>query len=103
MAALNDTDFFKKTIDHNTMVRDKCTRSLGDMGLTVYPSEGNFLLVDFKTPGLAEGCRLALKNEGILVRQVGSYGLPSCLRISLGTDEEMALALAGIKVYMNNQ
>lgn len=99
-AALNDKDFLREVVEHNTRIREKCVRALGEMGLSVVPSQGNFLLVKFKDAEQAEGCRLALKNDGILVRQVGGYGLPEYLRISLGTDEEMALTLAGIKAYI---
>ena len=35
-----------------------------------------------------------LRAHGIIVRNVKSYGLPECLRITIGTDEECA-ALAG--------
>lgn len=101
LAALEDTDFLRAVVEHNTHIREKSTRALQEMGLNVIPSHGNFLLVGFKTAEKAEDCRLSLKADGILVRQVGSYGLPDYLRISLGTDEEMALTLASIKAYMN--
>jgi histidinol-phosphate aminotransferase len=54
-------------------------------------------LVDFGTAERAEGTRLALKDQGILVRQVGGYGLPTCLRISIGTEDEMRVAVQAIK------
>lgn len=101
LAALEDVDFLRKVVEHNTHIREKCARGLEEMGLRVIASQGNFLLVDFGKAERAEDCRLSLKADGILVRQVGSYGLPGCLRLSLGTDEEMALTLAGIKAYMN--
>ena len=30
-----------------------------------------------------------LADSGIIVRQLDSYGLPNCLRITIGTKEEM--------------
>lgn len=101
LAALGDTDFLRRAVEHNTHIRDKCTRALTDMGLGVVPSQGNFLLVDFGEASRAEECRLALKREGILVRQVGNYGLPNYLRLSLGTDEEVALTLAVMKEFLH--
>lgn len=100
LAALEDTDFLREVVEHNTRIREKCTRALNEMGLNVVPSHGNFLLVGLESAEKAEECRLSLKAEGILVRQVGSYGLPQYLRISLGTDEEMALTLASIKAFL---
>lgn len=101
LAALEDKNFLREVVEHNTRIREKCTRALKEMGASVVPSQGNFLLVGFDDAAQAEDCRLALKAEGILVRQVGSYGLPEYLRFSLGTDEEMALTLAAVKAYIN--
>lgn len=101
LAALEDNEFLRRSVEHNTRIREKCVKALADIGLSCVPSQANFLLVDFNTPERAEGCRLALKDEGILVRQVGAYGLPQYLRITLGTDEEMALAIGAIKAYIN--
>ena len=49
----------------------------------------------------AESLRLALNEQGIFIRQMGGYGLPSCLRVSIGTDEEMDIAIEAIKAYIN--
>jgi histidinol-phosphate aminotransferase len=61
----------------------------------VHPSEGNFLLVDFGSAARAAAADAHLRAAGILVRAVKSYGLPHCLRITVGTDEECnAVAVA---------
>ena len=51
---------------------------------------GNFILVEFPgTPGSGAEAALAyLKARGILVRAMAGYGLPKCLRITIGTEEE---------------
>jgi histidinol-phosphate aminotransferase len=59
------------------------------------------VLVSFEDAQNAEGCRLFLKERGILVRQMGAYKLPESLRISIGSGEEMELAYAAIKEYLN--
>ncbi len=100
LAAVEDQGFVEKSIVHNARMRAQVSETLVKLGLTVYPSAANFILVDFETPERAENCRLALKEQGILVRQVGAYGLPSCLRISLGLDNEMDLACGVIKSYL---
>jgi histidinol-phosphate aminotransferase len=94
VAALGDRAFVKRSLEHNRTWRDWTARALAALGLTVYarqanaPTAGNFLLVGF-APGAAEAARLFLRDEGILVRQMGGYGLPDCLRITIGTEEEM--------------
>lgn len=103
VAALKDEGFLKKTLENNKKCRDMTTQVLESIGLKVYPSAGNFLLVNFGDADKAENTRLALKEEGILVRQVGAYGLPTCLRITIGTQEEMDLVIQAIKSYIAAQ
>lgn len=100
IAALGDDAFVKKVVTHNAQWLRWTTEQLTAMGLRVYPSVANFVLVDFDSDARAEACRLHLKSKGILVRQMGAYGLGSCLRISIGLGEEMELACAAIKEYL---
>jgi histidinol-phosphate aminotransferase len=100
VAALDDDGFVARAVAHNAACLKTTTDRLRSLGLTVYPSAGNFILVDFDTADRAEAARLFMKDAGILVRQMGAYGLPSCLRITIGTDEEMALACAAITGYL---
>lgn len=91
LAAVEDQAFLDDVKAHNRQWRGWLTDRLTALGLTVYPSVANFVLVDFKDiAGTdSEAIRLALKAEGILVRQMGAYGLPTCLRISIGLGPEM--------------
>jgi len=100
LAALSDDDFITKSVDHNARVRSWTKTQLEGLGLKVWPSAGNFLLVDFKTPDMAENARQHLKSSGILVRQMGAYKLPSCLRISIGTDDDMAATITALKNFI---
>ena len=47
------------------------------------------MLADFGTPERAEAADAFLRSRGIIVRPVGGYGLPHCLRITVGTAEEV--------------
>lgn len=100
LAALGDDDFLERSVAHNTEWRAWTKERLEGLGLKVYPSAGNFLLAQFGDAQDAESCRQSLKGAGILVRQMGAYKLPDCLRISIGTGEEMDLACAAVKAYL---
>jgi histidinol-phosphate aminotransferase len=100
VAALEDKAFLQKSVTHNKKCREWTKTQLEELGLTVYPSAGNFLLVNFGSSDKAEAVRLAVKEQGVLIRQMGGYGLPDCLRITIGTDEEMKLALQAITDYI---
>lgn len=100
VAALADDAFIERSVRHNTEWRGWTAEALSNNRLRVWPSAGNFLLVSFEGADIAEGCRLFLKSRGILVRQMSAYKLPEALRISIGTGEEMQLATAAVKEYL---
>lgn len=102
IAALSDDEFIEKSVKHNAQWRQWVADQLSSAGLKVWPSAANFVLVSFKDAQEAEACRLFLKERGILVRQMGAYKLPESLRISIGSGEEMELACAAIKEYLNS-
>ncbi len=91
VAAIRDQDFTRHCRDENLRVLSWTYEQLTALGLDVTDSVGNFLLVCFAddTARSAEAADLFLKDHGILVRSVASYGLPQCLRITIGTEQEM--------------
>lgn len=59
-------------------------------GLTAYPSAANFVLIRLHAAPAREVFRRLLDEFGILIRDVsGAAGLEQCLRISVGTAEDM--------------
>lgn len=101
LAALNDNDFIEMSRAHNTKARAWVVDELTKLRLIVYPSECNFLLVSLGDDERAEQARLHLKEDGILVRQMDGYGLPKCLRITIGTDDEMVSVIESLKKYLD--
>ena len=89
IAALEDIAFVDASRAHNDTWRTWTAERLTGLGLTVHPSIANFLLVDLDTATRADNLREHLKRNGILVRQMGAYGLPASLRLSIGTEAEM--------------
>jgi len=87
---------------HNDVWIPRLSHALGDLGLTVLPSVGNFVLVRFpEVAGRnAAAANAALNAQGIIPRAVGNYGLPDCLRITIGTDEEMEAVIACLRAFL---
>lgn len=56
----------------------------------VWESEGNFVLVDV---GDASAVAEEMQRRGVIVRDCSSFGLPACIRITCGTDEETERAV----------
>ena len=102
IAAVKDRDFLKKSIAHNLEWRGWLAETLGQMGLKIYPSQGNFLLIEFpgseKTAAKANEFLLA---QNIIVREVSNYGLPQCLRITIGTEEETRAVADALQRFLS--
>ena len=101
IAALAEPGWVEKGRDHNLEYRPILTRGLEDAGIKVWPSEGNFVLADFGVPERAQAADAFLRTRGIIVRAVGGYGLPHCLRITVGTAEEVGLVVEAMGAFMH--
>jgi histidinol-phosphate aminotransferase len=90
LAALEDVAFTDRTRTHTDIWREWLAGKLKAMGLEVMPSVGNFLLVRFAAANGrdANAADAYLGRRGIIPRKVAAYGLPDCLRITIGTEGE---------------
>ncbi len=98
IAALDDREFYQKTVEITKIGRVFLTEELTKLGAKIYPSQSNFLMAQMPFDGrkLFE----YLLKEGIILRSLASYGLPNSLRISVGLPEENALLIEKIKAYI---
>ena len=85
-AALVDQRHVASVRERNTVERDMLAGSLRKRGHFVHPSQTNFLLVEFGTNTAA--IEAALVARGAVLRPMAGYGLPDCLRITVGTGDE---------------
>ena len=83
-AAIRDQTYMQACGVENARNRAWLAKALADMGVPSDPSFANFILARFEDPAQAKACDLYLQSQGILVRRVGNYGLPNCLRITIG-------------------
>ena len=100
VAALEDVEHAEQARAHNARWLPWLSQEITRLGLRVYPSQGNFILIEFPTEAGrdAAAANAYLEAEGIIPRQMGSYGLAQCLRLSIGLEEEnrrVVAALAG--------
>ncbi len=99
IAALAEPGWVEAGRAHNTLWRAWLTGQLQGLGVKVWPSQGNFVLADFGTAAQADSADQALKARGIVVRKMGAYELPHCLRITVGTEEECRLVVDALAAH----
>lgn len=85
VAALDDVEFAARCARENRAGLAQLERGFAALKLEYVPSVANFMLVK-----VGDGMRLftQLQERGIIVRPVKSYGLPSWLRVTVGTAEQ---------------
>ena len=99
VAALNEPGWVERSVAHTVEWRGKLCAALNGAGIKTWPSVGNFFLADFDTAARADAANAWLKTRGIIVRAMGSYDLPHCLRITVGTAEECTLVADALRDF----
>lgn len=94
LAALDDEAWLADTVARNRAGRTGLADALAARGFAVAPSQTNFLLVDAGPRSAA--IERALLADGIVLRPMGGYGLPQCLRITVGTPDGNARLLRAL-------
>ena len=102
VAAIGDQKFVETAITHNEKWLGLLTKQLADLGLKVTPSVGNFLLIHFassgkKTAALADDY---LIDHGIILRRMEAYGLPHCLRMTVGDEEANRAVVSALSDFL---
>ncbi len=93
IAALDDREFLHKSLALNARGIRRLTDALSEMGFTVVPSHANFVMMPMASAAEAARLNEELLRRGVIVRPLNAFGLPQCIRVSTGTDEEMGLLL----------
>jgi histidinol-phosphate aminotransferase len=97
IAALADTEFLHRTLEANARGMLFVTRELRAMGVEVVPSEANFVMTVWPSEEEADQVTESLLRSGIIVRPLGQFGLPGCVRITIGADEENEMLVRAMR------
>jgi histidinol-phosphate aminotransferase len=96
VAAIQDETWFQNARQKIMASRDRLVEALSGLGFEVLPSQANFLFV--RHPGKS-GAELAagLRERKILVRHFKKPRIQDYLRITVGTEEQCGLLVAGLR------
>ena len=101
LAAIADHAHTAGAKEHNDHWRPWLMHQLAAIGLSTTPSVGNFVLARFPYGApQAKAADAFLKTKGLIVRQMAGYGLPDCLRITVGLDDENEALTATLGEFM---
>ena len=101
IAALADDGFQARSLALVHRWLPWLTQQLGGIGLEVTPSHANFILAHFpKGARTAADAEAFLAERGLIVRGVSNYGLPDCLRITVGLEEHNRAVVEGLAAFL---
>ena len=88
LAALDDDEFMKKSIDLNNEEKESMYNFFNSNDVEYIKSATNFITLIFDSQRTNQDFSDSLLDNGIIVRNLKAFGLPSCTRITIGRKEE---------------
>lgn len=86
LGALSDRDFLIKTLKNTQQGRSLIYKALEKLGLSYVRSSTNFILIDTGNDG--DLVTEELMKRGVIVRSAKNYGMPTCIRVTIGTEAQ---------------
>jgi histidinol-phosphate aminotransferase len=104
IAAVKDIAHVDAVLAHNKRWIAEFSSQLTAMGLKVYPSQTNFMLVEFPSEAgkTAAEANAWLNRHGIIPRQFALEDFNNKLRFTVGEDAGMERAIAVLGEFLNN-
>jgi len=93
LAALDDVQYVEDSRRLNREGMRQLESALRELGVRFLPSRGNFVMIEV---GDASAVYQALLRDGVIVRPVANYNLPTWLRVTVGTTSENERFLAAL-------
>ena len=102
LAAIEDAGHIAAAAEHNARWLPWLAEEIARLGVEVTPSVGNFLLLRFPaTAGRTSAdADRHLSARGFVLRAVTAYGLPDCLRLTVGLEEANGGVVAALAAFM---
>ena len=105
VAALGDDGFVRRSVELVETWRPWMSQQIGGLGLEVYPTQCNFVLIRFPTaPGsTAADSEAFLAARGILVRGLANYSMPEFIRATVGLETQNRILVDGLAAFMTSR
>jgi histidinol-phosphate aminotransferase len=93
-AALDDTEHVARSAQHARRTLERYAAEIRGPGVRIYPSLGNFVLIDCGRPSTP--LYDTLLRRGVIVRPMAAWGLAHHLRLSVARDEDMPRVIGAL-------
>jgi len=101
VAALKDQQFIKESVQCNFDGLQYLYNALDDLGLSYIKSVANFVSIDFQSAERASEVNKFLLKNGMIVRPIAVYKMPTYLRVTIGNRKQNEKFIALIKEFLN--
>ena len=103
LESLKDNKFVKKSVIHNLKLCKKIKNEMLKYNIGTNKISGNFFLLDFKKAKFTADTTLKkLQKYGIILREMNSYGIKNCLRLTIGNTKENQIFLKRMNTIFKN-
>ena len=99
VAAITDQAYMRVTCERTADLAAATRHELSSRGFKVLESFTNFVLIDLKTADHAIAAETMLLSEGVVLRRQAGAVLPHCLRMTLGHQEDVSIAIKILKKW----
>jgi histidinol-phosphate aminotransferase len=102
IAAISDQEFVKDCRERNQKGLQQFIDFCTEQNLSFFPTQGNFILIDFEN---LEGNEVFqyLLERGFIVRSGNALGFPSCIRITIGKPEDNGEIISVLTVMLKEK
>lgn len=89
LAAFNDNDFLLRARSLVQQEKEKLYHFFEEKSIHYIPSISNFVMMVFPTEEEAIFFNDNMLKKGVILRRINAFGLPNCVRVTIGTEREM--------------
>ena len=99
LESLDDHEHLKKSIESNLVGIKYLTGKFNDIGIKYIPTSANFITIVFDNNTKANLFVEFMLKHGIILRHLKGFGLKNCVRITIGTINEIKYFVKILNLY----
>jgi histidinol-phosphate aminotransferase len=97
IAALGDTAFLHRSLEVNASGMKFLVGELAELDYGVTPTDANFLFIPLASEQAVDTLYAGLLKLGVIIRPLRAFGLPHCVRVTIGTTEHNMALMAALR------